>query len=79
MCYCVYQRSNGQEEGAIVVSEVRSKSMYGDVDDDEDGGDDRNGSGGGLIIENPDIESSSIVVVDDPGGREVASMEIARK
>lgn len=50
MCYCVCQRSNGQEEGAIVVSEVRSKSMYGDVDDDEDGGDDRNGSGGGLML-----------------------------
>ncbi|KAL2730390.1 hypothetical protein V1477_016201 [Vespula maculifrons] len=50
MCYCVCQRSNGQEEGAIVVSEVRSKSMYGDVDEDEDGGDDRNGSGGGLML-----------------------------
>lgn len=32
-----------------MVSEVRSKSMYGDVDDDEDGSDDRNGSGGGLM------------------------------
>ncbi|KAI4504268.1 hypothetical protein M0802_000739 [Mischocyttarus mexicanus] len=39
--------SNGQEEQAIVVSEVRSKSTYGNVDDDEDGGDDWNGSGDG--------------------------------
>ncbi|KAL2735294.1 hypothetical protein V1478_002934 [Vespula squamosa] len=50
MCYRVCQRSNDQEEGAIVVSEVRLKSMYRDVDDDEDGSDDRNGSGGGLML-----------------------------
>lgn len=43
------QKLNGQEEGAIVVFKVRSKSMYGDVDDDENGDDDRNGSGGGLM------------------------------